>query len=240
MQKLKVRNLSAVGIIYLASNPSQVLVNMNTGRITPRAFRWTLNLFGGQWNGRSAQADANPLATFKRVIETDLSIRFKSNDSGFYGKDDGGLSREQTAKFLNFRKAVLTKAVPWRDYLVSIDQSVLGVVPGGHEPPYNALISYHLVGLDESQWLYLQETLDSFDTVSQSGHSHTATYHDIIARAQGFGFGHETAMIDFWAECGHCEALHLRRLLPKSAVKLGAPMPSYKEYVSTYDIEVRP
>ena len=241
MQKVKVRNLSAVGIVYMASSPSLVLLNMNVARgASPRAFQWTLGLLGGEWNGRLAQADANPLSTFKRSVEADLMVRSRHGEDPVYGKDDGGFTREQTTKFFNFRKAVLTKAVPWRDYLVSVDQTTLSSVPGGHEQPYQALVSYHLVGLDESEWLYLQSTLDQFENVSRSGLSHTATYRDIIARGQAFGFGHETAMIDFWSGHGYCEALHLRRLLGRPAANLGTPLSTYKDYVSTYDFEQRP
>ncbi len=240
MSKAKVRNLSAVGIIYLVSNPSLILVNMNPGRTSPRAFQWTLNLLGGEWSGRSAQADVNPLSTFRRLMESDLGISFKRAESAPFGKDDGGFTREQSNTFLNFRKAVLSKAVPWRDYLVSIDQSVLRSVPGGHEKPYDTLFSYHLVGIEEPEWLYLQQTLDRFENVSRSGLSHTVTYRDVIARGQSFGFGHETAMVDFWVEHNQCEALKLKRLMSGPAEKLGTPLSTYKQYVSMYDFEVRP
>jgi hypothetical protein len=240
MEKVKVRSLSAVGIIYLVSDPSRVLVNMNPGGTTPRAFQWTLNLLGGEWSGRLAQADANPLSTFRRSVEADLGITFKRAEASLHGKDDGGFTREQSSMFLNFRKAVVAKAVPWRDYLVSIDEAVLGTVPGGHEPPYDALVSYHLVGIEESEWHYLTQTLERFRNVSRSGFAHTATYSDIIARGQVFGFGHETAMADFWSEYGHFDAGHLKRMLPMAAQQLGRPLSTYKEYVSAYDFAVRP
>ena len=213
---------------------------MHKGQTSPRAFQWTLGLLGGEWSGFLAQTDVNPLATFRRRAGEDLTLQFKPSDSPVYGKDDGGLSREETHNFLTFRKAVGHKAVPWRDYLVSVDRSTLSAVPGGHEPAYQSLVSYQLVGLDETEWLYLQATLDRFENVSKTGLSHTATYQDIIARGQAFGFGHETAMMDFWSEHGFCEALHLRRLLGKPAQKLGQPLSTYKEYVTAYEIERRP
>jgi hypothetical protein len=238
MSKATIQAFSAMGIICRRSDPRQVLLNMSGANVPERVFRFTLSPFGGERSGPLAHKDTGPLATFRRSVEEGMSISYRQRNHDFPTKGGTGVPYDLAVSFIELRNSILQKAVPWRDYHVSVGHEVLSLVPYPKQSSFDRLVSYFVIELDDDEWAAVLNLQASFETFSKNGYSYPTTLQEILVRGYQFGYGHETAMMDFWLERGFGTARGLTSIATRKAVRLAEPQPAYANYLSDYDILV--
>jgi hypothetical protein len=244
-----INNIASVGIIYREADPRDIFIDMKDGGLPVAAFQWTLCPIGGNWVGAGAAADAGPLATFRREFEEEFVLRTVDRDLvevielGHLLKTANGkvISREDSIAFFELRQSILTKAAPWRDYLVPVSRRVLDLAPGNTREGFTTLVSYNLVGLDEVEWKALSRLQQTFENLSNESLSWVTSLSNIVALERRFAYGHEWAYRDFWEFHSALELTRWMRMFPHAQpTNLGKPRQTYGAYLEDFEVLKRP
>ena len=138
-KKIHVLNIAGVGIIYRASNPRELFIEVKDDGHPIKLVRRQLCFIGGNWIGETAKGDRKPLDTFRRELGEELSFDRPIRNSvelALLGlanikefaptPNPSAEATEQDIADLNDLKRVMTNsAIPFGDFLNTIPKAAL-------------------------------------------------------------------------------------------------------------------
>ncbi|GEM_PF-1736290 len=250
-----VANVASLGIIYRASNPREIFIEIKDGGYPMKAFQWCLCPIGGNWLGDRARADKNPYDTFVREFGEEFSLE-KPRASTFelqlldtpheaetYVTPVNSVPIEEQDRLMlhHIRSAVTTHTWPFADYLVSVPRAVLDKVdPENRRDSYASLFSYWEVGLDDERWNRLVVLQQKFGNLSNESITIVTSLDEILRMRPQTAFGHHAALQDFFLQAGYAEAVHYPLFEGIECMHMGQPLSTYEEYLERYDILKKP
>jgi hypothetical protein len=253
--KRKIRHISASGVIYKESNPREIFVEFRgTGYPVP-AFQNSTCCLGGNWIGSDAAQDQQPLDTFLREIEAELSFekpvqaqselvqlgildavshyRVKPCTKEPTSEDEGKLAA---------LKAAIAKHVY---YFGDTIQHIPEIVFARADPKNTRRGMVYLnvffeVPLPTADWQALVELQEKFGNLSNESTTVITTVQKLLTDRQPCAWSYDYILKRFFMERGAFEARGMR-LVPDIEVawRLRGNH-SYAKYLEHFDIEFHP
>jgi hypothetical protein len=255
MAKVIVNNLSAVGIIARAKDPSQIFIDLKDDGLPVKAFRRTLCPIGGNWVGDGAKNDVSPLDTFTRELKEEFSFERPTRDSlelSMLGIADRqfmtpakGLSADVRPSDWDdlgvVRQSIIDNARPYADFLLTTSKSVIDLAdPENKRDGFVTLSSYFDSYLDEVVWELLTGLYERFGNLSNESLSVMTSLDEIVASGTAFAYAHDQGMRHWFLGQGFEKANYLR-IMPNAPFEhVGPPLKSYGAYLERYDVAKKP
>ncbi|MFC1789734.1 hypothetical protein ACFLYY_02020 [Patescibacteria group bacterium] len=258
MEKTSVNSISGVGIIFLATNPSQIFIETKDDRLPIKIFRRGLCPIGGNWIGEAGKKDQNAWDTFCREVNEELnfeSIVVSTRELRLLGlipKDsfyrtprlsyDYKPNAKETETFNNLKKFITSVRKPFGDYIITISKEVLDRAdPENKHKGFSGLVSYWLVALPEDYWKQLVNLQNVFGNLSNESISTITSLKEIVdAKDVRFAYGHDRPFQDFFLSRGFQLAKKIPLIEGIIHRKVGMPLSSYSKYLDMYDVRRRP
>lgn len=250
-----ITNVCAVGIIYRKNNPSHIFIDRKDDGHPMKFVRDQLCPIGGNWIGAEAKDDLNPLATFKRALNNELSferpmrnldklVQMGMADAANLAPTPSNkvLPTAKDIAMLNELKATICRlARPFGDYLNTIPKSVMDAAdPDNKRGGYITLASYYTVGLSESKWSMLNNLQRKFDNLSKDSVTEITSLDEIIKTNTKTAFAHDRVLKQFWLNLEFHQAAQLPLVPGMTSVPQGRLLSSYKEYLELYEVANMP
>lgn len=255
MAKIRVNGVAAVGIIYRASNPSQIFLEVKDDGHPIVHARRKLCFIGGNWIGEHAKKDQNTLDTFRREFNEEItferplrnSLEYAllgvASEENFAPTPDPSMVPDADDSFAlaSVKETILRKTLLFADYINTIPKAVLDAAdPGNTRDGFSGLVTYFQVGLHESAWKQLAALQQKFNNLSNESVTIMTSLGEILERGMQFAFAHDRVMRDFFFSHGISEAKNMPVVKGTESLRLGVPILAYEEYVERYDIARRP
>lgn len=250
IMKQKINNIASVGIIYRASNPEEVLLEIKDEGYPVPQFRNTLCPIGGNWIGEAAKKDKNTRETFEREVEEEFSLHDQKANTeelvllGLVEKAHEYTPKRHTAaesgdeKILeDIKQLIKTSATPFGDFLNSAEQSVYAVEG---EQAFAALVSYWLVALPDESWKKLRQLQAVYGNLSNESITLMTSLPVIIDKDIRFAFGHDNVLKKFFLDHGVAGAETMPVVHGFTSIAVGMPLASYEEYFAQYEVMRKP
>jgi len=255
IERVGIVSIASVAILYRKTNPGEVFLDIKTPGYPLTAFVGMICPIGGNWIGDQAQADLNPLATWRREFEEEFTIttkvaslaetRLLGDDpkEEFYTTPRNLIipSRTDLIDFTLLKHNLPLRAEPFGDFLVTVPKSVLDRnAPENRRPGYTALHPYWLVEVFEDEWRALVALHQKFGNLSCESQSVITSLPQIIAEGQLTCCGHDVVMREFFQQMGCANAEGYPMLEGITFEHRGMPLDSYDKYRAEYDITRTP
>lgn len=253
--KTAITNIASVGIIYRASNPAEIFIEIKDDGHPIKLVRRQLCFIGGNWIGEAARDDANTFDTFKRELSEELSFKRPLRDSvelhllGQAGVEQFATIPQSEAEVLatdkedlaGLKQTIVESAVPFGDFLNTVPKAALDAVdPDNRRDGFTYLCSYWRIALSEKAWKVLVRLQDKFKNLSNESITLITSLDEIIRTNTKTSFAHDRVLQQFFARCGIAEAKDLPLVPGLKSVEVGMPMPSYAAYLDQYEVAKRP
>lgn len=253
--KLKINNLCSAGIIYRASNPTQVFIEVKDNTYPLVAFRKHLCPIGGNWIGSSAKKDRSPLDTFKREIREELDliktsarnlelrlldIERKIKTRQIYRKRASikGGDREVLKEIKDF---IIKNINPFGDFLITIPKLLMRRDDHGYLYDKTFFIcSYFSVALTEDIWQKLSALQKKFGNLSNESVTFITSADEIVKNRLKTAFGHDRVLKEFFLAQGLMGLKSFPVIKNIKTKFLGLSLRSYQEYLAKYEVIKNP
>lgn len=255
MEKAIVNNIAGVGIIYRASDPSQIFIEIKDDGLPIKAFRRGLCPIGGNWIGEVAKKDKGTWDTFRRefneeinfesAVASTLELRllgFMPEDN-FYQtpRNDYTPSSEEIEILNNLKKFITGVREPFGDYVIDMPKEVFDRVdPENKREGFSALASYWLIALPENYWEQLLVLQSAFANLSNESLSVITSLKEIVDAGVKFAYGHDRPLQEFFLTQGFQLARKLSLIAGITYRKVGMPLASYADYLELYNVRRKP
>jgi 8-oxo-dGTP pyrophosphatase MutT (NUDIX family) len=247
-----INNIAGVGIIYRTQNPSDIFLEIKADSYPLIAYRNHLCLIGGNWAGKTAGNDSNPIETFLREFREEISFDKAEEDTEERFSLFGIMERKHVIRNLIPTKEdrqmlkhlvcqVARNAKPYRDYLHIMPQEVIRRT----DPLYargdsKSILSINLVPVDEKTWQILTFLQEKFENLSNESQSCVLSLDLIIQKKLKCMAGYDRVLQQFWNECGFLQASEVPLDFEGVVMEeLGIPL-DYRNYLEHYEITVKP
>jgi len=255
VSKQKVNGIAAVGIIYAASNPTKIFIEVKDDGHPIKLVRRQLCPIGGNWIGERAKPDANPLVTFRRELDEELSFDRPIRDAGelvLLGQADSEVfaptpdpsicpDQDDINKLVHIKSVIESLAVPFGDFINTVPKAVLDEAdPDNKRDGFASLVSYFAIGLGEQDWAMLVALQKKFGNLSNESITLITTLDEIIRTDTKTAFGHDRVMQRFFLGYGQELAKDLPMVLGLESEYVGVSMETYAEYLARYDVLKHP
>lgn len=255
MGKTKIDHIAGVGIIYRASDPTQIFADFRSDSYPVKIFRKNLYPAGGNWIGEAARNDKNTKDTFIREMREELSLEGDQASteelrllqvvrrSTFYNVPRCPTTPTPThiQTLERLKKAMTTRVLPFGDYRVTIPKEVLDRGdPENNYPGSVALSSYWQVGLGEYEWQTLLRLQTEFCNLSNESLTTIVSLREILKSGIKIGGGHDQALRDFFVIKGAITGKEISAIPGITSEYVGVPLPSYEDYLRCYDVLKNP
>lgn len=251
VEKIAVNNIASVGIIFRESDPKNIFIDIKDGGYPIKAFRWMHCPIGGNWIGKSALGDVNPLATFRRELIEELSFEkqristgemkqlgFDSEQQSYTVPRNDVIPTEKDHESLNYLKLIFTSdAKPLGDFRVTVPKSVFDRgVPDNTVGDISSLFPYHLVSVRENDWRILEYLHEKFGNLSVESLAVITSLDEIISTPRYTCCGHDRIMKDFFTQMGCLNASQYPLLEGIVCEPMGMSLDSYDKYLKHYEV----
>lgn len=209
--KRSVGNICAVGIIHRAASPGKVFLEFKTPGYTP-LFVNHLCLVGGNWFGEGAKGDMNPLATFRREVEEELSydhpIQSVVELRQLGNPDAEPYSTEPVTKppteddrrvLARLIATIRGSATHFGDYVIRTRAEAFS---DGRKNDSVGLSSYFSCALEEADWQELVHLQRTYGNLSNESITVATSLEEIIREGTRTSWGHDWPLVDFWRSRG--------------------------------------
>ena len=255
MEKIKITNIAAVGIIYRAFRPDQIFLEMKDGGHPIKLVRHQLCFIGGNWIGEAAKQDGNTLATFRRELNEELSFERQIRNSAeltqmgmaeaatFAPTPSSGVlvTYEDHWNLKYLKNTICRSAVAFGDYMNTVPKSALDAAdPGNTRDGFTSLASYWTIGLNEDDWHALRALQKKFGNLSSESITMVTSLDEIVRTGTNTAFAHDRVLRRFFLANDLVDANFLPLVPGLKSVPAGMPLPSYTAYLERYDVERTP
>ena len=256
MGKRSINNIAGVGIIFREQNPREVFLEMKDEEYSVILFRDTLSLIGGNWSGANAQFDSNPLETYRR--EEDEELTFIRDARSTAELRELGLSSATTSvkptpiapvEVMEFDKLDLHEikqtisryCCPFIATANTITKEAMDRAdPGNTKQTFTSLVCYFATSLREEIWKNLERLQSTFGNLSNESVTLITSVDEMIARGTKGAFGHDQVLKKFWLAMGIPEAKNLPITEGVEVEDVGTALASYSDYLDRYNIANKP
>lgn len=255
MEKAFIDHIAGVGIVFRASDPSQVFIEIKDDGLPIKAFRRGLCPIGGNWIGELAKKDRNALETFRRefneeialksIAASTLELRLLGDipEGNFYQTPRANYtpSDEETEALNSLKRFITGVREPFGDYIIDMPKEVFDKAdPENKREGFNVLVSYWLIALSEIQWGQLVSLQDSFANLSNESVTVITSLEEIVDAGIKFAYGHDRPLQEFFLTQGFQSARRLSLIDGIAYQKVGMPLASYSDYLDIYDVKRKP
>lgn len=259
--KIAVNNMSAVGIIYNATNPLQIFIEAKTSDYPVKAFAGMLLCIGGNYMGTNAKDDKNPHDTYVREIHEELSFdkpaQRTTELSDLVGTRTIAYTvpgtkiepADQDVLELNTIKAYITEYARWfGDYVQFVPRAIFDVAdPNSKREDLYGHCSVFTTKLPQPYWQALVRLQQKFGNLSNESVTIMTSLQEIVDTGWNMAWGQDRVLQEFFrtAFCPN-QDLHPADNLPLiSGITMtrqdrNAMLPSYQDYLSRYDVAKLP
>ena len=252
--KTQITDISAVGIICRACNPSQIFVEIRYDCHPIKLMRRQLCLIGGNWIGEAAKNDMNPFATFRRGLNEELSFEEPIRNTEkltLIGMTEAETSVPTPSKkteatqvdkcVLNqLRDVIADSATPFGDFLSTVQSTMDAADPANTRDGFTSLASYWTVYLDEIRWEKLCALQKKFGNLSNKSVTMITSLEEIVRTNTEMAFPHDRVLQAFWRKSGFHMAEQLPLVPGIESVAAGMPFDNYEEYLELFEISKNP
>lgn len=255
MKKTSVNNIAGVGIIFRASDPSQIFIEIKDDGLPLKAFRRGLCPIGGNWIGEAGKKDENTWSTFRREFDEEITLHcavaftlelrllgFTPEDN-FYRtpRTDYTPSNEEIKAFNNLKNFVVNVKEPFGDYVIDMPKEVFDRAdPDNKREGFSVLVSYWLIALPENYWKQLVDLQNAFVNLSNESITTITSLKEIVDVKVKFAYGHGRPIQEFFLAQGFQLARKLSLIDGINYRKVGMPLASYSDYLELYDVKRKP
>ncbi len=255
MKKERVSNLASVGIIFRASDPSEIFLEVKDDGYPLKVFRRCLCPIGGNWIGEAGKRDRNPLDTFRREFLEEISLEKAiastlelkllgiESESNFYQtpRKDRIPTSEERRILAELKQVVVENCIPFGDFKNQIPTEViLRAEPESKREGYTGVVSYWFIPLSEEWWNRLVVLQRSFGNLSNESITVITSLREIIETGTKTAFGHDHALQEFFLSFGLTNAHRFPLIEGIITEDRGKILASYDEYLARYDIQKKP
>jgi len=255
LKKESVNNIAGVGIIFRASDPSQVFIEIKDDGLPIKAFRRGLCPIGGNWIGEAGKKDRNTWDTFRRefseeitpksVIASTFELRLLGliPEDNFYQtpRNEYTPSSEEIESLDNLKKLITGVREPFGDYIIDMPKEVFDKAdPDNKREGFSALVTYWLIALPENYWEQLVILQNAFANLSNESVSVVTSLKEIVDAGVKFAYGHDRPFQEFFLSQGFQLAKKLSLIESITYRKVGMPLASYSDYLELYDVRRKP
>lgn len=248
-----IRHIASVIVVYRATDPSQIYIDIKDDGLPVKVFRRTLCPVGGNWIGNAAASDRSPLETAKRELLEEISFErparsmLELKQLGLADQEvmastsiqDPKPSAVDIASLEDLKHKMVSGLEAFGDYIVSVSADTFKIGdPDNQTGAMEFLVSYYTVGLREADWTMLTSLQRRFGNLSNESISTICSLKEIAGSKVHCAYGHEWALGDFFKSYGFADVLDA---VPcTSAKRIGLPLASYTEYEKQFDIARKP
>lgn len=255
MERPKVNNISASGIIYKKSDPRQVFVETKDGGYPIKVFRNCVCLIGGNLIGEQSKSDRGPRDTFVREVGEELSFEkplMSTEELGKLGVAAGDRSyraaackheptKTDIAALQELKSAISENAVHFADNIQYVPKRVLDSAdPENKRGDVKGLNSCWTVPLDDRMWEILVGLQNSFGNLSNESISLVTSLEEIITNGIKCSWGYDQHLQRFFLEQGIAEAKNMELFPGPEVTWLGANLASYGHYFRAFTVAKHP
>lgn len=213
---IPVANFSAVAIVYKASEPSKLFLELKFGHPIALIDR-TLNPIGGNWVGKDALNDNSPLDTLTREIGEEISfvrpirnadeldfLDVATNKTWQPTPMDATPTDEDVAMQEEVKRAIISAAHYYCATINTVSKEAMDVAdPKNERQGFSSLAVYFECGLSDETWAKLEALQKKFGNLSAEALTVMTSKTDIILDDAKVAFGHDAALADFLKAKGH-------------------------------------
>lgn len=257
--RIQITNMASVGIIFRASNPKEIFIEMKDDGHPIKLVRRQLCLIGGNWIGEKAREDNCPLDTFRREVEEELCLEEKPIRTTKELVQLGLTDREKSyqvattifkkavakdcMQLQNIKRIIMTSAVPFGDFLNTVSKKAMDKAdPANSRGDFTTLVSYWSVPLSEKNWKTLHYLQDKFGNLSNESVTMVTSLTKVIDQGLKIAFGHDQVLQRFFIAMGFKEAKKILIVDNDNilSIPVGTSLSSYNDYFGRYEISKRP
>lgn len=252
---MQVNTISAVGIIYRASDPTQIFLEKKTAGYPRKIFLAGL-LIGGNWIGEKGASDRNPLETFRREIKEEITFEkppssfqefnliHSENHRGSYrvtGSEIWTPTFKDRDRLNNLKNEIIVSCQPFWDFVQRVPEEVFRrAEPDYNKGDYCGLCSVFQAGLSEGQWKILIDLQEKSGNLSNESQTVITSLSEIVSSGFRIGWCQDRMLQSFFLSRGFKEANDMPLIPGVEAIWVGRPKNSYENYLSIYDVAKRP
>lgn len=240
-----ITHVAAVAIIYRATNPLDLFLEVKDDGYPKPFGRRKLNFPGGNWIGEGAASDDSPLETLIRELGEEFSLERGERSSvelELLGLADTEVfkpapisDREVTDADVNDLEAVTDEIckslTDWGSYLHFAHPEMGGGV---------ALVSYYSAALGERGWRMLVELQEKFGNLSNEAPTVIISADEILNKRLGVAFAHGPILQGFLLKHGVNRAYDLSTMSGIHVVPVGPTPDSYDWILRRFNIAKKP
>jgi len=245
-----INNFCGVVMAVRAEDPGQFFIELKDDGYPMKVFCRHMCPIGGNWIGKLAIFDNNPLGTLRREMNEELCLE-KPVASTLELKLLGQITEVNTYKmpkskyipteeenkhFIMLKQIIADSCAPFGDYLVTVPDEVLNKDPQNKIKGYRYISSYWVAVLREKDWIKLSNFQSKFGNLSNESLTLITSLNEVIKTGTKFAFGHDTAVRDIFLAFGLEEAKQLPMVDGTYAERVGSTMCTYTEYQKKYDV----
>lgn len=253
--KRSVNGISAVGIIYLDSDPSKIFSDMKDGTYPRKAFRMKLLCLGGNWIGDAAKADPSPIHTFCREVHEELSFSkpisstlelaklFADHVAENYvveGKDVP-ITEDDRFDLATVKAEIRGRAEPFGDFYQFVPRVIFDRADSNNKAgDYQGLCSVYTAAISLQTWEKLCRIQEKFGNLSNESITVVTSLDEIVRTGWQTAWGHDRILKEFFLSKGLKTAQNFPLIPDIQVERLGMPLASYNEYLAAYDVAKHP
>jgi hypothetical protein len=256
VSKQVVSNVSSVGIIVRATDPSQIFIEAKDDGHPIKLERRALCPIGGNWIGAAAKADVNPFATFRREINEEMCLEkpavstielrllgLQADGEFTYRAPTNGALVEPEDKYdlAEIKAQIIESANPFGSFLNTVTKEAMqSADPGCQKDGFTTLCNYFAVCLSEPPWEKLARLQAKFGNLSNESLTLLTSVSEIVELGTRGAFAHERVLQQFFLTNGITAATEMVLTPNQSSVYAGPVLDSYAELLEHYDVLKRP
>jgi len=218
--------------------------------------RGQLCFLGGNWIGKGAQEDANPLATWRRELSEELTLKRAKRDThelqllGHHTSQDlppteisgATVTPEDEHQLEALKETMRQAAVHYGEFLNTTPKAAYDAAdPENKQAGHTGLTCYFAVPLEDADWEVLCRLQDKFGNLSGDANTVITSLDEIIAKDIKTAWAHDLVLRKFFRDHGFKEAEQLPLVPGMSSVPVGhPPFGTYAEYLNIYDVLKNP
>ena len=260
-EKIKVTNISSVGIILRRRDPTQLFLEVKDDGHPINLVRRQLCPIGGNWIGDAAKADRNTLETFRRELQEELSfdrpIR-SSIELALLGQADieefaptpdpaASPRKRDIAALAHLKRVICESALSGNDYIITIPKAVLDAADSENKRDgFTTLCSYWTIALEEKEWTMLVKLQEKFKNLSNESITLITSLDEIVQTGTNTAFGHDQKLQRFFLNASelwgpeYATAKDFPIVPGIESIYASPSLSSYEEYLERYDVARKP
>jgi hypothetical protein len=254
---LRVQNFASVGIIYLLSDPRQILVEAKTPDYPVKCFAGRLLIIGGNWAGPNAIADLTPRATLIREFSEEFGFDKPMANTGelaeilgggkiedYHVESNPGFTPNESAASQLFllRKFIMDGYRPFGTFVPFIPEKIFRQAdPDYNKGDFRYLVSVFSVGLDDVTWQSLLLLQQEAGNLSNESLTVITSAQQIISTGWETAWGQDQVLQQFFQHHGIAEASNFPLIGGVETIRTDLnPDATYEEYLKDFTPTKRP